>query len=96
MQKILFPNRPFSEYERSKLSPFELEVVLSFEQTTGLVFMRYDLPLLKKCIRHATPASIIQLIKKYYRDYPDNFTNFNYIVEPIISNGVLSKSRGEK
>ena len=90
---FLFNNRPLNAYERSKLHELELEVVVAFEQITGLTFMRFDVPLLKKCIQNATPGAIIGLIKTYYRKYPQNFKDFNYIVRPIVQ-GVLKKSRG--
>lgn len=89
----LFENRPLNEIERLKLHPFELEVVNAFEEITGLTFMRFDVPLLKKCIQNATPAAIIGLIKMYKYKYSERFTDFYYVAKPIMS-GFLKNSRG--
>lgn len=91
----LFQNRPLSEWERKKLHEEEQKVVAHYEKVTRLTFMRYDVPLLKKCIKHATPEAINQLISTFYYRYPQNFKDFNYIVPPVV-NGMLWLSRSKK
>lgn len=94
-ESSMFSNRPLSPFEREKLNEFELIVVKHFEKTTKLTFMRYDVPLLKKCIRSATPQAINALISKFYYLYPQNFVDFFYIVRPV-TQGMLKNSRGGK
>lgn len=91
----MFQNRPLSDFEREKLNPNELKVLVHYEYVTQQTFMRYDIPLLKKCIKAATPEAINQLISTFYKRYPDNFNDFNYIVKPV-TQGMLKQSRGGK
>lgn len=90
----LFQNRPLSALERQKLHEEEQKVIAHYEKVTKHTFMRYDVPLLKKCIKHATPEAINQLISTFYYRYPQNFVDFNYIVKPL-TQGMLKNSRSK-
>lgn len=76
-------NRPINYIERNKLSRFELEVINNYERTTKKKFMRFDIILLKRIIKIATPAQINAIIYKMHKNYPDNFKDFSYIVKPV-------------
>lgn len=91
----MFKNRPLTVYEREKLNEGEQKVIMHFERVTKNTFMRFDVPLLKKCIKTATPEAINALISQFYYRYPQNFIDFNYIVRPV-TQGMLKSSRGGK
>jgi hypothetical protein len=76
-------DRILSQNERRKLHPNELEVILKYESITKNKFMRFELTSLKKLIRIATPAQIIATIIRMHKMYPQNFTDFFYIVQPV-------------
>lgn len=81
----MIKNHPLSYAEKRKLHENELKVVLFYEKTTKRKFMRFDLILLKKLIRLATPEQINSQIKRFHYDkrYSKNFTDFFYIVQPV-------------
>lgn len=91
----LFKNRPLTDFEKKKLNEGEQKVIHHYEKVTKRIFMRYDIPLLKKCIKHATPEAINKLISRFYYLYPQNFIDFNYIVKPV-TQGMLKNSRKKK
>lgn len=76
-------NRPILIEEKKRLHPNELEVVKAYEKITKNSFMRFDLVLLKRLIKVATPAQIIAIIYKMHKSYPENFKDFSYVVKPI-------------
>lgn len=76
-------NRPISFQEKRKMHPYEQEVIKAYENITKRAFMRFDIVLLKRLIRIATPAQIIAIIYKMQKTYPQNFQEFSYIVQPV-------------
>jgi len=76
-------NRRISSEEKSRLHPNEIEVIKAYEKITKHPFMRFDLILLKRLIKIATPAQIIAIIYKMHKSYPENFKDFSYVVKPV-------------
>lgn len=87
-------DRPLSQIERRKLHPNEVEVVQAYERITKNTFMRFELVLLKRLIRIATPAQIIAIIYKMQKNYADNFVDFLYVVKPVEQ--IFKNRRGGK
>lgn len=75
-----FDNRPLLPKEKAKLHSLEKEVIREYEKIVRRPFMKDDLIPMKMCIRAATPAQIVNLIKRF--KYQKNFTDFFYLVKP--------------
>lgn len=91
-------NRPLTAKERYKLHENENQVVKTYERVTKNTFMRYDVIPLKKCIKIATPKQIESQIYRFYKQNPDNFTDFNYLVKPIVQmfKGKRGRNKGDE
>ncbi|QST02973.1 hypothetical protein IMZ31_20720 (plasmid) [Pontibacillus sp. ALD_SL1] len=90
----MFENRILSEYEKTKLTDGEREVVATYERVTGLSFMRHDVLILKKLIKTATPKQITATIYRMHKLYPQNFTSFFYVKQPV--ENMFKNRRGGK
>lgn len=90
----MFSNRPLTHQEKQKLHMNERNVVLYYERTTNLTFMRHDVILLKELIRVATPAQINHSISTLHQKYPQRFTEFMYITPYVAM--FKNKRRGGK
>lgn len=76
-------NRPLTFKEKRKMHENEREVIEFYEKVTKNKFMRFDVILLKKLIKIATPKQINSIIYKMYKQYPQNFVDFQYVVQPV-------------
>lgn len=76
-------DRPLSYQEKRKMHENELAVVEFYERVTQNTFMRYEVIPLKKLIKVATPKQINAIVYKMYKQYPQNFVDFHYVVQPV-------------
>ena len=79
----MIQNRVLTWSERNKLHENERKVISCYERVTKKKFMRFELVLVKRCIRSATPEQINAIIMQMYRQYPQNFQDFAYVVQPV-------------
>lgn len=79
----MIEDRILSPAERAKLHENEKQVIACYERITKRTFMRFELILVKRCIRSATPQQINAVIVQMYQKYPQNFIDFAYIVQPV-------------
>lgn len=75
--------RELTKGEFEALPWYEQKVILHYMKTRKVPFYRDELISLKKCIMAATPAQINALIDRFHKTYPDNFTDFHYLVKPV-------------
>lgn len=77
------------------MHPNYLDIISHYEKTTKRAFMKDDVVILKLLVKEATPAVIKQMITRFYKQYPDNFKDLNYIYQPV-KNMFGNKKRGVK
>ena len=87
-------NRPLTFQEKRKMHENEREVIEFYEKITKNTFMRFEVIYLKKLIKVATPKQINAIIYKMHKQYPQNFTDFLYIVQPV--ERIFKNRRGGK
>lgn len=90
---IIYENRPLTKREIGSLHPNYVDVIKHYEKVTKRKFTRDELVILKLLIMEATPAVIKKMITRFYRQYPENFTDINYIYQPV-KNMFGNKKRG--
>lgn len=92
----MIQNRILSQLERSKLHDNENKVISCYERITKQKFMRFEMVLVKRCIRSATPEQINAIIVRMYRQYPQNFKDFAYVVQPVERMFKSRRGKGRK
>lgn len=89
----MFENRPLSNHEKNKMHPHYQEVINHYEKVTKRPFTKDEVVILKLLVKIATPAVINQMITRFYKQYPENFKDLNYIYQPV-KNMFGNKKRG--
>lgn len=94
--KLNIENRPLTWEEKQRMDANEIKVVICYEKTTRQKFMRFDVKILNRLIRIATPEQINSQIIRFGRDkrYVDKFTFFGYIEPPV--RNMFKNRRGGK
>lgn len=91
----MFDNKPLSINEKNKLNPNYLTVINHYEKTTNRVFTQEEVVILKLLVEFTTPAAINNMISRFYKEYPQNFTSLHYVYQPI-KNMFKNKKRSKK
>lgn len=90
-------NRPLTYAEKLKFDDLEQRVIFCYESETKKRFMLFDIKILKRLIRIATPEQINSQIRRFAKDwrYSKNFTFFGYI-EPPVKNQFKNRRGGKQ
>lgn len=102
--EVNIENRPLTYTEKQKFEEGERKVIWAYEKSTGLPFMRFDIIILKKLIRHGTPEQICAIIfkaaqegkKREMNEEENKFNNFWYLYQWVVSTHLRSKLGGKK
>lgn len=89
-------NRSLTYMEKMKFDELERRVIWCYEMETKRKFMLYDIKILKRLVRAATPEQINSQIRRFAKDwrYSKNFTFFGYIEPPVMNQ--FKNKRGGK